>query len=339
MNLGLIARADDGGLGQMTREFYAHLDPAATLVVDLKDAGRSPARCERYATGPGEARLCGYPLDDRDVDWLCERTDVVYSAEVLYHDTFTLLANTHQTDVVVHAMPELYDTYDNPGARVWLPTPWERRRFPTTVPIVPVPVATERFTPRCVTSIETALHISSPAMRDRNGTDLVKEACEHARRRFTLLVSGPSKPPERTKIGVVDVVPVDDTTDYWERYDDVDLLVLPRRYGGLSLPMQEAAAAGVPTLTLNSEPQSSWLPPSCLVPTTGSAGVRMKGGQFPVYRAAPESIAAALDGLGARPDLVHGASSTVRAHADALSWASWTEEYRRILAGPNREEP
>jgi hypothetical protein len=39
-------------------------------------------------------------------------------------------------------------------------------------------------------------------------------------------------------------VTTDERTDYWAVYDDVSLLLLPRRYGGLCLPMQEAAACG-----------------------------------------------------------------------------------------------
>jgi hypothetical protein len=37
-------------------------------------------------------------------------------------------------------------------------------------------------------------------------------------------------------------------------------MIAPRRYGGLSLPMQEACAAGIPVIAPAISPQTDWLP-------------------------------------------------------------------------------
>ncbi len=108
--------------------------------------------------------------------------------------------------------------------------------------------------------------------------------------------------------------------NYWETYpDDIDLLVLPRRYGGLSLPVQECAALGVPALMLQTDPyaQEAFVH---AIPSTGSSPGNMKGGQVPVHTADPRALAAAIDILVAHPEQHQAASLEAGAWAETHSW-------------------
>lgn len=58
--------------------------------------------------------------------------------------------------------------------------------------------------------------------------------------------------------------------NYYDNYDG-GVLVLPRKYGGLCLPINEAIASGMPVIATDISPNNTWLPKEWLVPA-GHAG-------------------------------------------------------------------
>lgn len=362
--LGLIARADDGGLGNLTREFYRHLEPDATLVVDLKGQGRGPVHPEWYPEGMADGHdradlpvrwSDGWPTDD-DVRWLLDRCDVVYSAEVLYHPRFLDLAagNTPPGDlppravvewdarrvpVFLHVMPELYDA-EVSRAECLLPTSWkaDAPRFADAVHL-PVPVALDRFERARGRNAarETRLrllHLASPAMEDRNGTELVAAALRHVHVPAVLTVYGQAEHDgESVRVGEVEVRFRAPRRDYWTCYEGHDVLVQPRRYGGLSLVHQEAAAAGLASVCLWRSPEEEW--PASHVHPTGARPVRMKGGLFDVLDANPVEIARVVDMLGdpGSPAVLQAAKADSLGWAEELAWSTWRPRYEDLLRG------
>jgi glycosyltransferase involved in cell wall biosynthesis len=59
-----------------------------------------------------------------------------------------------------------------------------------------------------------------------------------------------------------------DASDQAELYTRVDALILPRRYGGLCLPMNEALLSGLPVIMPDCSPNNDVLPERWLVPGT-----------------------------------------------------------------------
>jgi len=335
MNLGLIARADQGGLGTMTWEAFRHLAPCKTLIIDLAEKGRGYSRMERYP-GAYINRGMDHNLSVGLItNWL-RQLDVVYTAETFYRDDFTKIARACRGPngpavTVLHAMPELWRADHEPPDVTWAPTSWELSRLPDGTPVVPVPVALDRLKPRLRETARRFLFVGCPAFHDRNGFDLVVNALPHVKCPITFTFAGTDKPPPiRTdRVTVEHVHPVE---DYWERYDAHDVLVIPRRYGGLSLPMQEAAAAGMPVITLDLPPQNEWLPWATLVPAVPRRNVKMVNGPFTVHSADPNHIAAAIDYLASNDAECARCSQVSLDYGAALSWDVWAPRYLDLLA-------
>lgn len=326
MSLGVLLRADEGGLGTLTQEVARHVDPDGVLIVEV-DPPRGHVDLTRYQGAAHVTRISWpwRPGDEHTARAFAEAHRTIYTAETLYG-----LPRTGGR-LVVHAMPELWA--GETDRDVWAPTSWQLHRLPHDTRVMPVPVDRERCAPREVTRVRRMLHVSAPAMLDRNGTQFVAQALPYCHQPFELIITGPGKPLEATMVGKVKVTPGPDVRDYWRAYDDVDALVLPRRYGGLSLPMQEAASIGLPIVSLALEPQVGWLCPYLAVPTLpGPRRARMKGGDFVVYEASPEALALTLDALVGSERIVAEAHTASLHWGKSLAWDHWAPTWKEALA-------
>lgn len=331
MKLGVVARFDEGGLGVMTWEAARHLAPDELMLVECPPC-RGEEHRERFAGLAPSVRYVSHPSQLGDsARWAAfvEACDVIYTAETTYLPDLHVLCAAAGVRLVVHAMPELYDSGSKPLFDVWAPTSWLQPLLPASTQLVPVPVDRVRCASRPITEVRTMLHVSSPAMLDRNGTELVRAALPYCQHPFELLISGPGKPPEPVTVGPVIVRPIEPVRDYWRLYDDVQALVLPRRYGGLSLPMQEAASCGLPIVSINVEPQKRWLCPWLAVPEHRLTSARMKGGQINVWSCDPKLLAQRIDALVACDPAPAVTASELWAHS--LDWERWAGIYRRLL--------
>ena len=190
--LGCVGRGDLGGLGYLTRDVAAHLPVAAALVVDLGDAGRGPFDRTFWDQSAGEVRVCGYPPTLEDCDWLLDRSEVVYTAEVPYAAELPGLAGARRIPLVLHVMPELFkDDYLGPSTVIALPTDWHAgdARFSGAVSL-PVPVDTDTFAWSPRSGAKTFLHVAASAFHDRNGTELLKAALPLVRNEVTVHTRG-----------------------------------------------------------------------------------------------------------------------------------------------------
>lgn len=114
---------------------------------------------------------------------------------------------------------------------------------------------------------------------------------------------------------------------------DHDVYVAPERYNGLSLPLQEAFAHGMPVVTTDRYPHNSWMPKAPLVAPAGYSRVRVAAGYLEIdeARVEPRALAAKLDELYGAD--VSAYSDAGRAWAEANSWAALGPKYRAALEG------
>lgn len=335
MRLGIIGRADEGGLGVQTLEYARHLDPERVLVVDL-DPPRGEVHPERFLTTPQWSMdTVKYPPGEGDPHrWreFVRNVDVILTAESTYLWDLPGLCAQNQTKLVVHANPELYADGPQPGYAIWAPTSWELHRLPHGTPVVPVPVDRDRCARRTNGHpVRVLVHVSAPAMLDRNGSDLVKAAITRCRERFDLLVVGPEAPLEPTQVGKVRIHPVPAQRDYWRIYDGAQALVLPRRYGGLCLPMQEAASMGLPIVAMDADANAARLEPDLLVGSVHADPTTMRGGSFSVHQSTPEQLALVLDRLVSDDELADRGRWASEEWAAGLDWSHWAAAYRDRL--------
>jgi glycosyltransferase involved in cell wall biosynthesis len=336
VQVGLIARADDRGLGHMTWEFHRHLQPARTLVVREPGAearGFAP-HLDRYPDAT-VVRFDGGLLPEAEVRAWLQGLDVLYSAETFYDWHLVDWAEQAGVATVLHVMPEFFHHHVPPTTAVWAPTPWRLQHLPAYTRVVPVPVATDRFpmaAPARADQLRVLHTAGHRAAADRNGTTQLLQALRRTRQPMAvrLTTQDPALPKAALPRTVTLQAEVGGRAGYWDLYAAADVLVLPRRYGGLCLPVQEAMAAGLAVVLPDTAPNDWW--PALLVPGRERGHINTAAGTLPLFAADPHQLAQQLDQLAASPELVAEAQQASLAWAQAHSWAELAPLYRAELA-------
>lgn len=339
MRIGLLARADNRGLGTQTWEAYRHLQPARTLVVDMGDLTPYEQRFDRYPDCP-VAHYDGTNLESGAMEWLFAGSDVVFTCETPYDYKLYDRARERGVKTVCQVNPEFYRYQVEPRLPrpdlLVAPTTWMLNRMPGVVHL-PHGVDRERLPYRQRTEAKTFLHVvGHHAMADRAGTELVYQAMCFVRAPIKLIVRtqgplhvSPFRPhPRGADIEVIK----GDIENYWDLYDGADVLIAPRRYGGQSLPMNEALSCGMPVITLDREPERSWggvLPVAAQV----NRRLRTQAGPIDCYTAHYDPLVEAIERLAAEPDQVAALSARADEHARSISWEAVKPRYLELFAG------
>lgn len=336
MKVGLVARSESRGLGVMTADFWWWMSPAKTLVVDMGPLAGGFAAHPDWYPGATTVPFLGGVLPERECrEWL-DGLDVVYGVETWYDERFVGWANEAGVATVLHSMPEFYRPEMEPTV-CWAPTSWRLDLLPPSAVIVPVPVES-RGKP-AVSAVETAdpsrlrvIHVAGHrAAMDRNGTTIVASALPRVRRpmHVTVWCQDPRLPVMRGGQGVKVTRRMGGVVDRWEMYDG-DLLVMPRRYGGLCLPRNEAMACGLGVIMTDCPPNrdAPMLPLRC---STGST-IATPGGEIDVFDADPRQLAQRLNELADDPATVAALQAESRAWAAEHTWEVLIPLYRQRLA-------
>lgn len=342
MKVGLIARGEDRGLGIQSWEFYRGMRPDRTLLVDMGELARGfPMHADRYpdaVVAPFDQHQ-GLP-EDIVRPWL-EGLDVVFAAETMYDQRVITWCNDQGTATVVQLNPEFYKHPSDPNllhpTMWWAPSPWRLEHLAPNTRLVPVPVALDRFhvEPSDPDGPLRVVHVvGHRAASDRNGTTEVLVAAGHLRGRteLTMITQDRRLPSPRVARRFVTTRNVlGGVADYWRMYEGYDVLVLPRRYGGLCLPVQEAMAAGLAVVMTDCEPQRSYWP-VVLVPSREQGVLRTATGDVPLHLAHPAALAVTIDRLNANRDELAEWQARGRAWAEAHSWDAMRQFYEDELA-------
>lgn len=341
MRLGLIARADNSGLGVQSHEFYRHMQPAKTLVIDvghLYDGGKHANKQTFRDRYPDAEFFPGWTPDPRTLQGFLDGLDVVFSAETFYSTDLPAMASQAGVRTVLQPNWEFIDKRYRPDLYA-APTLWHFDKIPGNKNHLPVPIATDRFVP---TDFPTAgplrfLHvIGRPAVHDRNGTQDLLDSLRYVRAEVTVsircqdtayageLLGRHSLPPNVT----LDVSG-GDTQDYWDNYAGHDVLLMPRRFGGLCLPAQEAVGAGMPVIMPNISP-NEWLPAEWLVEAGWCDSFRAMQ-RVDIYSANHHALAAKIDQFATDAVFLKQARTDALRLRDEMSWAALKPKYLEVL--------
>lgn len=315
MRLGVIARCEDRGLGVQTLEVCRHLNPERVLLID-------PGRDKRFVShwdwyNPWDTTRVRWNAGRLDPDtvsrWL-DGLDVVYTAESIYDDRVPGWAARAGVGLVVHANPEFLSRRDAAmPATWWAATPWRLSHLPARTRVVPMPACEPPFRHQPGERIRF-LHVAGwPAVADRNGTGIVAEAA--ARMDAEVVIRGQHRDIERYRRRNV-TVESGNVADRWDLYRHVDVLVMPRRFGGLCLPAVEAMAVGLPVVMPDVSPNEVW--PGPRVPAREGQTVATRAGLIPLYDTDPAALADCLSALDSE--------TVAKLHHEATEWAeanSW----------------
>lgn len=336
MKIGIWgARADSRGLAHQTRGFARWLEPERVMGLDLTVDGMSPYACDWSGFAGQDLEVTTYRDMDRDaaVRWM-SGLDVVLGAETFYRDEFPDWAREAGVATVLQVNPEfsMHWTIRLPVPDlVVVPTTWRLDTMPGAVHM-PFPVDRQEFPFRRRERLETAVHVAGHrAMADRAGTRIVLQSVRHATTLVRFVIRSQSDigmPPYLRARGIVETA---NRPDPLGLYDDADVLLLPRRYGGQSLVMNEALSCGLPVIALDRDPERQW-PGVVGVPCRLARQIRMQPGNVGSYDAGARDYARAIDQLAAEPARMAALSDDADRHAASISWDAMVPRWQDLLA-------
>jgi hypothetical protein len=335
--LGLVAYGTATGLGYQTKAIYDHLRPAKTLLIDLSHRKRLPLHPEWF---PGAQVVRDAPTV-QDIAEFLDGLDVVLACETPANYGLFDQARKRGIRSVLAYNFEFLDYFRDP----WLPrptvfaapSPWNVHRMDQgPFPIVwelPVPVDPTGILQRQVTEARAFLHIGGrPAAYDRNGTlDFIYLAgqCRDLDAEWIVTCQSPTEDITRALRGT-HVTLVADMPDPADLYRVGDVMVLPRRFGGLCMPAREAVTAGMPVIMPRIEPNTSWLPPEWLVPATLAGSFQAKT-SIDLWQTDMQALEALVRRLNADPGLVQEWAKDARDIATRWTWDALLPVYRTFL--------
>lgn len=335
MKVGLIARAEDRGLGVMTWAFHRHMRPAKTMVIaPTPNIARGfPQHHDRYeGDHVTTAAWGGGELPEAHVRDFLDGLDVAYTAETFYDPRIPLWADEQNVATVQHVMPEFYNPALPQPTAVWLPTGWRACHMPMSSFVVPVPVE-HALAPRPVGQPVRFLHVvGHRAMADRNGTTTTLQALRrvHVPIHATIVSQDQRLPASRTHPAVKLRRVLGGVADLGALYDDADVVVIPRRYGGLCLPAQEAMSHGCALAMPAVEPNTDW--PIIGVPASHRGTIATVAGEIPLAHVEPVALTRLFVDLATDPEVVAEQQRRSYDWARAHTWEALKSDYEQALA-------
>lgn len=337
LNLGLLARGDRRGLAVQTTELARHLNPAKVLGIDMQHLSPYPCDWSDFRQSTLTVVNLAEITTDTLREWLTG-IDVLLTAETMYHSFATGVCAQAGVKTVVILNPEFHshvlaaDWAPRPDV-IAVPTPWEMNRIPGAV-LLPHGVNRDRLPFRRRTEAKTFLFVQGhSAAQDRQGIRIVSEALTHVTEPMRVVIRaqravGLSHRPVRC----VDLEVIgEDLPHYWSLYEDADVLISPRRYGGQHLPMMEALSTGMPVLVPDASPQNQILPPEMLLNATTWRHIRTTSGEFPMHDVDPRVLAGAMDSLVRNPQVVARLSDAANEIAERQSWPNLLPTYDALF--------
>lgn len=267
MTIGLIARADNSGLGAMAWEFARHIKFDQIM---LKSNGRYKTYPDRF-----------YNLVD---DLTC---DIVVSIETFYD-----YKKKEGQKTILLPMYECSPVHQVQGAdKIINVSLLDQRIYPQGV-YLPWPVNRTVLPFKLRREANTFIHNAGHGgLGGRNGTKELIEALAFTTADFKLIIQ--SQIPVVCKDPRVEVR-VQDLENYWELWTEGDVFIFPEKFNGLSLPIQEAMSVGMPIMCTNRFPFNAYLPRPLMIEPSGYKP-EMIARRFEAAIVEPKKIAEAID--------------------------------------------
>ena len=310
MKLGIIARSDKTGLGNQTYELTKMLNPDKVLLINSFYFNKNEQFPELYSGYNVTESSRGFITDEETRNFL-QGLDAVLSCETFYNRNFVNIAKQMGVKTLLQYNFEFLDHLRDPNLPVpdvfIAPSMWNfdvvLNSFGKKAKVVhlPPPTSLEKFASARESNItdkphDKILHIAGKiADADRNGTNTVMEMLKYSKADYELVikVQNPQKlerPPGDSRLRIDSSNP-DNSADL---YVGFDAMVLPRRYAGLCLPMNEALLSGLPVFMTDISPNNFVLPKEWLIASNKVGKIKTRT-MLPVYAGDPAALAAMVD--------------------------------------------
>ena len=278
MRLGIIARSDNTGLGYQTKQLTDMLKPNKVMLIDFSPHNNNKQHPEWYKDYE-VINVLGIP-DSRDIERFLKDLDVVFSCETFYNnDEFILTAKQKGIKTILQYNYELFGNLSKknmalPDVLV-SPSLWKIEdihfKFGKKAKVVHLPPPTQTNLFKSASEINKSkthnriLHIAGKrAAQDRNGTNTIINMMRYSKADYELVIRTQTKLESNITDDRI-VLDYNDNEDRESMYVAFDAMVLPRRYAGLCLPMNESLLSALPVFMTNISPNNKILPEKWLV--------------------------------------------------------------------------
>jgi hypothetical protein len=307
MRIGIIARSDNTGLGNQTRELVNMLNPNKILLIDSTPFNKNKQHPAWYQGYNVYSTKRGMPTT-KEVMWLLKDVDVIISCETFYHLDLVNLARAQGTKTILQYNYELFGNLTNldwslPDVLL-SPSLWNidvvKERFGSKCEVIHLPPPTDKslFNKAKENNISKdhnrILHIGGKkAAKDRNGTESIFEMIKYSKEDYELVIKSQTPFDTNCKDSRIKIE-IGNPDSREDMYDGFDAMILPRRYAGLCLPMNEALLSALPVFMTDISPNNAVLPKEWLAESKKIGSFRTKS-MVDIYNVAPDKFANVID--------------------------------------------
>lgn len=306
MRLGLIARCDNTGLGNLTLELTKMLNPDKIMLIDSSPFNAGQKQFPERYEGRNVVMNKGF-LSTRTVIDFIKDVDVIFSCEIFYNNSFVNIARLHGKKTVLQYMYEFLEYLTEPDRQLpdvlVGPSSWNFDKVEklfgekSKVVFLPPPTEVSRFEDVRKQNMERSnrlLHIAGKAaIHDRNGTRSVIDMLKYSSADYELVIrtqTGVDIPCNDPRL-VIETKNIESNVDMYRGFD---AMIIPRRYAGLCLPMNESLVSGLPVFMTDVSPNNDILPKRWLAKSS-SIGQFKARDLLDIYNADPRALAEIVD--------------------------------------------
>lgn len=304
MRICVIARADLTGLGIQSRNWVRLLNPHKVVVINSRPFNQNEQHFEWYSR-PNAYRVDGF-IKPNEINSILNGVDVLLTFEIPYNYQLISAARSRGVKTIIQNNWEFTDYLAQPA----LPKPdllvnhsyWnldkQKELFPDITEYCATPLFIEDYEDIYTQNLsrdpskKRFLHIAGrKTYEDRNGTNDLLEAMKLVPEEydFELVIKTQSASiGEFTDPRII--VDRSSPLDEKELYRDFDAMIMPRKYGGACLPMNESLASGLPVIMPDIDPNNKILPKEWLVPAA-QVGSIMTRTKVDIYSADKQKLA------------------------------------------------
>ena len=306
MTFGIIARCDNTGLGNQTRDLVRMLNPDRILLVNSAKFNNNKQYPEWY-DGYNVTMTNGFPTK-QEVAIFMDGLKSVLTCETFYHPHFINLAQRRKVKTLMQYNYEFLDHLNKPDmplpTYMISPSYWKvdetiaKFGNDTKVVHIPPPIHLDDFKSVRENNMskdhKRLLHIGGKAAsQDRNGTQTVIDMLRYSKADYELVIRSQSELNINYKDSrlTVEIGNIDSRS---EMYNGFDAMIMPRRYAGLCLPMNEALVSGLPVFMTDISPNNQILPNDWLV-SSSKVSTLMTRVKLDVYEADVRELGKKID--------------------------------------------
>lgn len=314
--LGIVCFSSYSGLGNQSRRLTQFLKPERILLIDNSGFSRNTDQHPDWYDGFNGYHVKGFPTRMACIKFLQGLTHLYVIENPLNWDLIQIAkgqkvksyiaTNFEFCDNLIHPEYPLPDMF-------LMPSYWkvaemkdlfgeDRVRY-LPPPIFPNDLSGARDHNMCRKGKRRFVHIvGTLAAADRNGTLLLVEAMKYAKGDFDLVIkSQHDLPPEYVIDDRRVAYKIGSESEVLNMYYDFDAMIMPRRFGGLCLPMQEALMCGLPVIMPDISPNKEILSRSWLVPAEHTGKIRTRT-EIDIYSTNPKELAKKIDEFATMKD-------------------------------------